>query len=547
VAVVGPGLAPGGLLSLDLVATPTIPVPSGIWGVGPDLPRRVPYGVVVAWLSHLIGGPLTIKLLLVGCIAAAFAGAAHLLHEHRPVIQGAAGLLYALSPFTLTRVGVGHIGLLLGIAVLPWAMPWLLRPAEERHRALLWATALGLTGFAGGVLALIALTVGLVADRGRRVASTAGLAVVSQLPWVVPALVVAATSGPVRPAGGFATRVSGATGLLQLASGHGFWRGSSQVAPADAGTALLGAALVALALLGRRHLPRSWASRGAGAAVVGFAIAIASAVPGLDAVHRHLTSWGPGLVLRESQRALPLFLVWLAPAAALGAEVLAKQTRRSAWIYLAVPSAIAIVLAAPGLWGVGGRLEPVTFPEGWSRVRAEVARHPGTVLALPWHQYFDIGFANGRRVLNPLPDYLGGDVLTSSDPELGAAREERADRREAAAATAVAGLRAGRPESAALARLGVRWIVVLHEVDWSDYRGVGVDDGLIATLRTPSVDLYEIRDKAAASVPGAPHKGWAAGIVLLADVVTALACLRAWGSCTVTQRHVPSLSAVKRR
>jgi hypothetical protein len=212
-----------------------------------------------------------------------------------------------------------------------------------------------------------------------------------------------------------------------------------------------------------------------------------------------------------------------------------------------MPLVVGVVLAAPGLWGVGGRLEPVRFPDGWASARAEIARHPGTVLALPWHQYFDVGFADGRRVLNPLPDYLGGDVLASSDPELGAARQERADTREAAAAGAVVGLRAGRPESAALARLGVRWIVVLHEVDWREYRGLAADDGLATTVRTSSVDLYEVRATRPGRPPGAPHKGWWTGIVILGDLVTALACVRAWGSCRVTQRHVPSLSAVKRR
>lgn len=548
IAVVGPGLAPGGLLSLDLVATPTIPVPSGIWGAGPDLPRRVPYGVVVAWLSHVVGGPLTIKLLLVACVSSAFAGAAHLVRGQPAATRAAAGLLYALSPFTLTRIGAGHIGLLLGMAVLPWALPWLLRPADEPARALLWATGLGLAGFAGGVFALVLLAVGLIADRGRRAVATAGIAVVSQLPWVVPALVVAATAGSVRPASGFATRVGGATGLLQLVSGHGFWRASSQVGAAGVGTAILGLALVALALVGARQLPHAWAHRATAAAAVGFVVAAASGVPGLDAVYRSLTAGGPGLIVRESQRALPLFLVWLAPAAALGGRQLARRaTRLEAALYVATPAVIAIVLAVPGLWGVGGRLDPVQFPAGWSRVGAEVRNHPGTVVALPWHEYLDIGFAGGRRVLNPLPDYLGGDVITSSDPELGASDQERADPREARVQAVVADLRAGRPGSAELARIGVRWVVLLHEVDWAGYPGLSVDQGLVATVRTPSIDLYEVRDRRPGRAPGSPHRGWPAVPVLLADLVTIVAWAVVSGRCRATQRHVPSLSAVKRR
>src|SRR5207249_3327253 len=96
------------------------------------------------------------------------------------------------------------------------------------------------------------------------------------------------------------------------------------------------------------------------------------------------------------------------------------------------PAAIATVLAGPCLWGLGGRLQPVHFPSAWARVRAEVRAHPGTVLALPWHEYLDVRLAHSRRVYNPLPDYLGGDVLVSSDPELGTGAREQADPREQA-------------------------------------------------------------------------------------------------------------------
>ena len=38
--VLGPGLAPGPLLNLDLLVTPSIPVPPGIFGLGPALTRE---------------------------------------------------------------------------------------------------------------------------------------------------------------------------------------------------------------------------------------------------------------------------------------------------------------------------------------------------------------------------------------------------------------------------------------------------------------------------------------------------------------------------
>src|SRR5438552_13100477 len=73
--VLGPALGPGSLLNLDLVFTPTIPVPRGVWALGPELSRRVPLGVMLAWISSVVGGPVAGKLLLLAALVVAFAGA----------------------------------------------------------------------------------------------------------------------------------------------------------------------------------------------------------------------------------------------------------------------------------------------------------------------------------------------------------------------------------------------------------------------------------------------------------------------------------------
>src|SRR3954451_5593136 len=106
--VLGPALAPGSLLNLDLVFTPTIPVPRGVWALGPELSRRVPLGVGLAWASTLIGGPLAGKLLLGGALTIAFVGAWRLLTSASVPARLCAAVRYAGSPFVLTRVAVGH-------------------------------------------------------------------------------------------------------------------------------------------------------------------------------------------------------------------------------------------------------------------------------------------------------------------------------------------------------------------------------------------------------------------------------------------------------
>src|SRR5437763_14619087 len=205
VVILGPALKPGSLLNLDLVFTPRMPVPRGVWGLGPELSRRMPLGVFVAWASVLVGGPIVGKALLLVSIAAAYVGVWRLAANTPFVCRVGAGLLYAASPFTLTRIGVGHWTLVAALAVLPWALPTLLRPSEDLRRTWLWAVALGLTGITGGMYAAILLAAGLTADRGRRALSVIAVFAVAQLPWLVPGLFSVSSVGHLSNGRHFAT------------------------------------------------------------------------------------------------------------------------------------------------------------------------------------------------------------------------------------------------------------------------------------------------------------------------------------------------------
>jgi hypothetical protein len=233
-------------------------------------------------------------------------------------------------------------------------------------------------------------------------------------------------------------------------------------------------------------------------AAVGYLAALSSALPGARVVQRSMAETAAGMPLRETGRLLGLWLVAVAPLAATGLAVCAGRVGRRSAVAVAVAGAAACVaVAAPGLWGVGGRLEPVDFPEDWRLARGVVAGEPGTVLALPWHRYYDVSFADGRRVLNPLPAYLGDDILASSDPELEVraaadANRERTDPRETRATALVERLARGEQVAGDLARLGVRWIALAHEVDWVRWAGLAAIPGIDAVIVGDTMSLYEV-------------------------------------------------------
>lgn len=491
--VLGPALCPGALFNLDLVLTPVIPVPQGVWGLGPELPRRLPFMVPLAWLSSVVDGAAAAKVMLVAVFAGAFVGAQRLVEGRSAVTRVATGLLYAASPFLVTRVVTGYLGVALAMAVLPWVLPRLLQPSGSPARTLLAASALGVCGVTGGIVATVVVVAGLLAESHRRPARVVAALVIAQLPWLVPGIVVYAQGISPAAAADFATSADGVGGPLRVLAGHGFWQDTFQVGHGWFGVALVGAVLLGLAVLGHGDLPASWRRPAAWLAVVGVVLALASVVPVVQRIHAELAGTPFGAPLREGHRLLPLYLVWMAPAAALGARRLAAdRTGARRVVLLAAPIVLALWLALPGLWGAGGQLDPVDIPPEWAEARAIVRENGGTVVSLPWAQYFNLNVAGGRRVNAVMPLYLGGDVLVASDPNLERPAQERTDRREQAMDLLALRVKAGEPVGRELAELGVRWVVLQHDIDWQTYLTLRDDPGLERVVVGPTLELFEV-------------------------------------------------------
>ena len=523
--VVGPGLSGGSLLSLDLLVTPDIPVPNGMYGLGPALSQRVPLFAVLGLGSALVGGPVTTKVLIVVFLATGFAGAARLARVLAPagvrvgaLGQVAAGLLWAVGPYALTRVAVGHINLLWVVAVLPWVLPRLCRPAEHVPSTFLAALALAIGGPGGGTLGVAAAVIALVVQpRPRRVLRPVLAIAVPQLVWVLPTAVLLWAGAGVTGATGFPTRADGIGGWPAVLAGNGFWRADYQVGATGAVGGVAGVVIAVLAVAGGVRIVRSWGwgswpGAATVVAVTGLVLALASAVPWVRSGYEALSELSVGAPLRESQRFAALWLVWAAPAVVIGAASMANRVaertpslRRTAGaLAAAVPLLVALAVSVPGWWGLEGRLQPVEYPRGWAAVRDEIADRPGTVVALPWLEYPQLSFADGRQAFNPLPDYLGGDVISSYDPLLApeGRHQEQVDRRSVVVDELVDRARAGEPVADELAALGVRWVVLVHERGADDYAALATDPGLDHVLALPDADLFEVRGwEGAATAP----------------------------------------------
>lgn len=510
--LLGPGLGGGSLLSLDLLVTPDIPVPNGVYGLGPALSQRVPLFALVGVGSALVGGPVAMKALLVSFVAVGFAGAARLARVAAPaalavgvVGQAAAGLVWAGGPFAMTRLGVGHVNLVWLVAVLPWALPRLCRPADHVPSTFLAALLVAIGGPGGGTLGLAmgVVALALQAERGRIVRPL--LAVVApQAVWVLPTAVLLWAGAGVTGAGGFATVADGARGWLALPAGSGFWRPDYQVGATGWLGALVGVAFVALFAVGARAIVaaggrRSWPAAATAVAVLGLVLTAASALPGVRDGYAWLSELPVGAPLRESQRFAAVWLVWAAVAVPVGAAVAgraaAARWRPAAGVALrAVPLVLALALSVPGWWGMDGRLEPVDYPRDWAAARERIDAAPGTVVVLPWSEYPPLSFADGRQAFNPAPEYLGGDVISSYDPlfDPREVRQEQVDGRALVADELARAARRGEPIAVGLAELGVRWVFVMDEGRAAEYGSVALDPGLRLELDGERAQLYEV-------------------------------------------------------
>lgn len=476
-AVALPLWRPGYVLTYDLVGVADQAFLPASVGIDSALPRSVPLDAVIAVLDSLVPGWALQRLLLLAVVVVAALGAARAVPTRGLAGRAVAATVYAWNPYVAERLVLGHWALLLAYAVLPWILVLSLR-AERRDPtplagALLLVAVASLTP-SGGVLAGAVLLVVLGsrwrAVGGASIGAAAVAVVVLQAPWVVPSLLHpgGGTSDPAAVAA-FAAEADTPYGLLaSLLTGGGVW--NDQVVPVSRGTLLAPALAMVLLLLAAAGLPallRGW-GRAPGVAVLGLGATglVVAALPSLPG-GATLLEWavvhvpGAGLA-RDGQKFLAWLLLPSACAAGLGAQGLARRLHGASAVRLAVAVALLLpVVALPDLaGGVWGRLQPVAYPDEWSRMRAVVrderAGATGDLVVLPFQPYRRFAWNDERVVLDPGPRAMGVPALVPGDLPVAEAVVQGEDRR----ADAVAAALLSSTPAVGLAEAGVRWVLV---------------------------------------------------------------------------------------
>ncbi len=412
----------GYVLSYDMAWVPRLDLHRlELWGLGPNVPRGVPSDAVVAIVGSVLPAALVQRLVLLGIVVLAAAGAARLVADWPLVAALTTATFYAWNPYVAERLVLGQWPMLIAYAALPWLIAALRSPSGPRWGPATIALAATAMSPVGG---LVGLVVGVSAAWGRGVVRLVFTAALVNAPWVVAGVLHAsATTADADSFRAFDAQPEGHLGRWgAVLSLGGVW--NRDVVPDSRllwTTVVLVGAMGAVMLLGLVALARQ--NRGlliALAVPAGLALALVvgtGVAP--DALGRMAEAVPGGGLLRDGTRYLAMLAPLEAVAFGAGAHELARRIRRGdvrqgvAVLLILVP-----IVALPDLaWGVGGRLEAVDYPPGWQDARSVVAAADvdGDVLVLPFEAYRRPPWNDDRPVLDPAGRYFDRTTVTDDD------------------------------------------------------------------------------------------------------------------------------------
>jgi hypothetical protein len=580
--VLGPALAPGFVLTYDMVFVPDPPATPAMFGLTGGFPRPVPSDAVVAGLAVVLPAEIVQKLVLLSIFVLAAWGAARLVPARHPLPRLAAAVFYTWNPYVAERLLLGHWALLLGYAGLPWAARAAVSVGERGGAARLIRSLVpaAVGGFAAmNISALVVVSVVAVRPRrrrerlrGERISRRDGVhdhdggvfrrvvpallvLVGLSLPWLVPAVLQQftgrGTAYGTDPAGVdlFAARADTPFGSLgSLLSLGGIWNG--EVVPPGLGAwpgaaarlalSLIAIAFFAAALRGPLFLDDHAPGVGTNCKITremrGLAVAAGTGLliaclgitaPGRAVLRRLIDLWPAFGVLRDAQ-------VWVAPLAlveaiglGLAVAALIRRPGTEARLLAGLVAVAPVVLLPTLAWGVAGRLDPVRYPADWAVARRTIERDPvpGAVLSLPWAAHRQPAWNGHRTTFDPLPVAVSRRVVWNDGLRVGGhalAPEDSAARRADALLRTPGDLTAG------LRRAGFRFVVIARDpaVARDENAFQGRLAGAQQVLNGADLAVYRIPSPATFAEVGAVPPGF----VLAGTLITVSLTLWSFGA-----------------
>ncbi len=514
-AMFGPLMGGGVVLHLDSPVNLIGPYPRAAIAVGPlppELAARAPVdALLVALYRALPWGQVRLLPVIAAVVLAAW-GFARLFAGRRLAIFGAT-LLYATNPFMYERIVVGQDLLVLGYSLLPLLLS-ALWAAPTRRRILTLAVVSAAAAalslhlvFVAGVLCATFLVTDVVRRRSleaRTLVLGGALAAACSLYWIVQAVAHWGRLGvvPVTDLSLFRSTPDPHLGLAaNLAGLYGFWRQGWPL-PKDGlpGWPVLLVALWAVMAAGLANALRDERRRERFlpvlvAGLIGLALAAGDQGPAGGAYAWMFAHVPLVRIMREPQKWLVLLALAYAVAFGEGVDAIQHAVRgrnarvAAALVVVAIPAAYGF----SSFWGSGGYVRPSAYPASWAQADAVMGEGPGLVVALPWHRYLALPWAQDRVVSDPMASAFRRGVIVSADPEFtGLASAGRDPLADGVGELLDEGA-AGRQVADDLRELGIRYLLLAKVDDWMNSAWLLDQDAIVVARSWDDLVLFQIR------------------------------------------------------
>lgn len=510
--VLAPLLGGSAVLFLDWSAGSRLKLVTASWGLGGGN-SGAPFDVLVKGLFSMPQGE-ALRVLPIGIamMVAYFAFA-------RSPGESVGGRLCAwsllvINPFFYNRALAGHMGLLLGLVMIPMLIA-LTVPIKGRSAVKVGIGAgilmAGLVALSPHyVFILTVLLLGIVASRalaprGALTSIVVALLVVGLIStyWILPSIshiegdLERVTSADLVA---FRSAPDAELGLLpNVAALYGFWHREWPLPKDDLpGWWLFFLAMFFVICIGaglgvsnpeRRRLSLTMIISGA----AGFFLALGDQGP-TGTVFLWMFNHVPGFkIMREPQKFLGLLVLAYAFFYGIGSQWLIdgfrKKSLKAAMALLLI--ALPCVYTYKMFWGFNGYVKPSKFPDSWAQADKAMGEGQQKALALPWHLYMAFPWTQNRLVANPMGSYFRRETIIGDNIELGKIESQSTNPRSTYIEFLITKGNQTTKMGNLLAPLGIKYVLLSKEQDWRDYRWMESQTDMRLVKEWSDLRLYE--------------------------------------------------------
>lgn len=508
-----PWIGRGWVIFLDWVPSPHAAIlPSQVFGLSGGLIAALPLGLLDAVLVHLVGSSAVV-VEVIGFFILASWSIERLVGGGWIRVIGAE-LLFCVNPFVFDRLYAGQIGILLGYALLPFAIVALLEARTSGwvgwvRVGVWWALLIGCAPHFVWIFAVPLVLVVVTNIRRPRLLVGVALSAVFAFLTTGYVLVAGGVGGVglrigIRNLEAFQTSPDRHYGLFVNVLGlYGFWR----LGPTLAKQVITGWPVLLLALLVLIVFGYAARWRGANdarwdrqAIVILVGIGIGGIILAMGAqgpfgsvftwMYTHIPYFN---IMREPEKFSMLVALCYAVGLGFGAEALTATAKGNGAKALSIAAVIVVVLTYEPLLflGLGGQISPSRYPPSWYRANQLMGEGQGRVLALPWHQYLSYPFTGNRVVANLSPGFFTRPVIAGDNVQLPNIPTSATTRQSRFIQYAIDHGDQTQYFGSLVEPLGVKYVVLEKTVDWRLYGWLHAQRDLKELMNTPSLVVFE--------------------------------------------------------